>query len=232
MDVLEPRPEPQGPPPLPSLPRRAVDAFLAPGRLAGALAARPAWVGALLLGALVVALQVWLIPLEIWEATFRQTMIERGQDPSSMAVGGAVLRISGIVGGAVFWMVFAFALSGVMTVVFAFVLGDEGRYVQYLSALAHAWLIPAFVGLALVPLRIAQADPQLTLSLGTFFFFLPEGYLLRVLTLLDLSQLWALLVVAQGAHAIDPRRSFSSAAGILLLLNLVLALALAPFVPG
>lgn len=232
MDALEPTPEPHGPPPLPSIPRRLVDVFLAPDRLARALAGHPAWAGALVFGALLVALQVWLIPLEVWEATFRQTMIERGQDPSSMAMGGALMRVSGMVAGSVFWVVLAFALSGIITGVFVFVLGDEGRYVQYLSALSHAWLIPALVGLALVPLRIVQADPQLTLNLGTFFFFLPNGYILRVLTFLDLTQLWALLVVAEGAHAIDPRRSFASAAGILLALNLALALALAPFIPG
>ena len=103
---------------------------------------------------------------------------------------------------------------------------------QYLSVLSHAWLIPALVGLALVPLRISQGDPQLTLNVGTFFFFLPEGYLLRFLSLLDLSQIWAFLVVAQGAHAIDSRRSFGSAAAVLLGFLACMALALAPFAPG
>lgn len=219
------------PRPLPSFPRRVVEVFVAPGRLVEALAARPVWAAALLVGALLVVLQVWLIPADIWEASFRRIMMEQGQDPSGAAMGGTVMRISGMVGGAVAWILFAVILTGVFTVLFAFVLGDEGRYVQYLSALAHAWLIPAVVGLALVPLRILQEDPQLTLSLGTFFFFLPEGYLLSVLSFLDLSQLWAILVVAQAAHAIDPRRSFASAAAALLVLNLVLAMALAPFVP-
>ena len=217
---------------LPSFPRRVVDVFFNPGRLVDMLAARPAWAAALLVGALLVVLQVWLIPLEIWESTVRQLMLEQGRDPQGAGVGATVFRMSGMVGGAIAWIVITVALAGVFTTIFAFLLGDEGRYVQYLSVLAHAWLIPALVGLALVPLRISQADPQLTLSVGTFFFFLQEGYLLEVLTFLDLSQLWALLVVAQGAHAIDSRRSFTSAAVLLLLLNLVLALALAPFVPG
>lgn len=216
---------------LPSFPKRVLEVFVSPVRLMEALAARPVWAAALLAGAALVVLQVWLIPGEIWEASFRRIMMEQGQNPQDAGTGAQVMRISGMVFGAVAWALFAFILTGVITVLFAFVLGDEGRYVQYLSSLAHAWLIPAVVGLALVPLRIAQEDPQLTLSLGTFFFFLPEGYLLSVLSFLDLSQLWALLVVAQGAHAIDPRRSFASAAVVLLLLNLALAMLLAPFVP-
>ncbi len=217
---------------LPAFPRRLLDVFFDPGRLTDALAERPAWATALFVGAVLVVLQVWLIPLEIWEASFRQMMLEQGQAAQATEVGGTILRVSGMVGGAVAWMLMTFAMAGLFTVVFAFVLGDEARYVQYLSVLSHAWLIPAVVGLTLVPLRIAQADPQLTLNVGTFFFFLPEGYLLDVLTFLDLSQLWALLVVARGAHAMDGRRSFGSAVAILLSLNLILALVLAPLVPG
>lgn len=216
----------------PSFPRRVVDVFVSPGHLARALAAHPLWGAALLTGAVLVVLQVGLIPLEIWEASFRRIMLEQGQDPGAVATGAGLMRLWSMIAGGLAWFAFAFVLTGLFTAVFAFVLGDEGRYVQYLSVLSHAWLIPAVVGLALVPLRIAQEDPQLTLSVGTFFFFLPEGYLLRVLSFLDLSQLWALLVVAQGAHAIDPRRSFASAAAILFALNLALAMVLAPFVPG
>jgi hypothetical protein len=46
---------------------------------------------------------------------------------------------------------------------------------------------------------------------------------------LDLSQIWSTLVFAQGAHAIDPRRSFGSALGIGLTLMLFIALILANF---
>jgi hypothetical protein len=115
--------------------------------------------------------------------------------------------------------------------IFAFVLGDEGRYTQYLSVLSHAWLIPAIVGFALLPLKISQENPQFTLNLGTFLFFLPKGYLLKVFTMLDLSQAWAWLIIAQGAHAIDPRRSFGSAAAILMALFVAIAMLFAIWVP-
>jgi hypothetical protein len=229
VEATEPAVDPR--PDLPSFPRRMLDVFLSPGHVMEALARRPAWATALVVGALLVVLQVWLIPMDIWEANFREIMLQRGQPVEGLEVGGTFMRLSGIIGGMVGWTVINFLVAGILTFLFTFILGDEGRYAQYLSVVTHAWLIPALVGLALVPLRISQADPQLTLNVGTFFFFLPEGYLLKVLTLLDFSQLWALLVVAQGAHAIEPRRSFGSATAILLVLNLVLVLILATFAP-
>jgi hypothetical protein len=129
------------------------------------------------------------------------------------------------------YFVVTFLFAGIVTLGFAFLLGDEGRYKQYLASLTHAWLIPGLVGLALVPLRISEQNPQLTLNLGTFLFFLPDGYLQKVFTMLDLSQIWAWLVVAQGAHVIDRRRSVGSAAALLILINVVLAMIFALFVP-
>ena len=85
--------------------------------------------------------------------------------------------VLGMIGGLVFWFVYAFLMAGILATIFAFVLGDEGRYVQYLAVMSHAWIIPAAIGLLLVPLRISEQNPQLTLNLGTFFYFLPEGYL-------------------------------------------------------
>lgn len=219
-----------GPAP-PALPRRVLDVFVSPGRLTEALAARPVWAGALVLGAAVVVLQIALIPAEVWDTVFRELMLQQGQTPPEEGVGGSLMRVWSVVAGSVAWVLMTFLAAGLITVLFAFVLGDEGRYAQYLAILAHAWLIPAFVGLALVPLRVSLADPQLVLSVGLFFPFLEEGYAADVLGFLDLAQLWALLVVAEGAHAIEPRRSFGSAAALLLVLTLILAMALAPLAP-
>lgn len=231
MDATQP-PAPDTTPKLPSFPRRFMDVFVSPGALAEALAKRPAWAVALVVGALLVVLQQMLIPVEVWEAAFRTSALERGQEmPEEFAMSGNLLRLGGLIGGVVFWFLFAFAMTGLVTLVFAFVLGDEGRYVQYLSVLSHAWLIPAVIGLLLLPLRISQQDPQLNLSVANFFFWMDGGYLYRVMRMLDLSQLWAWAVVAQGAHAIDPRRSFGSALGVLLVFSLIMALVFALFIP-
>ncbi|MEQ9397917.1 MAG: YIP1 family protein [Longimicrobiales bacterium] len=231
---MEPHAEATDPeaPPLPPLWKRAVDTVFSPGAMAEAVAARPAWFMALLVGASLVALQTFLVPAEIWEAQFRQNMLNQQQQmPEGFAMSGDMLRISGTIGGVLVWFVFSFLMAGVVTLIFAFFLGDEGRYTQYLSVMAHAWLIPAIAGLMLVPLRIAQGNPQLTLNLATFFYFLEPGYWKGVLTFLDLSQLWAWAVIAQGVHVIDRRRSFGSALTILLVLLLLMALAFGRFMP-
>lgn len=218
---------------LPPFHVRVGQVFFSPGRLSEALAVHPSWFAVLVLGAVLLALQSWLIPIEVWEAMFREMMIQQGRPvPEGMAGPGVgFMRISAVVFGPLMFAVIAFLLAGVATVIFAFVLGDDGRYRQYLAVICHAWIIPTFVGLLLVPLRIAEQNPQLTLNLGTFLYFLPEGYVLKVMTMLDLTQLWAWAVVGWGAHAIDSRRSVGSAVAILVGLNLVLVMIFANFVP-
>ncbi len=196
------------------------------------LSRNPVWAAAVVLGATLVVLQTLLIPAEVWEAMFRETMIERGQRmPEGFSAGGTIMRVSTIGFGTLGYLLVTFLFAGVVTLLFAFVMGDEGRYRQYLAVLGHAWLIPGFVGLLLVPVKIVQQDPQLTLNLGTFLYFLPEGYLATVGKMLDLSQAWAWLVVAQGAHAIAPRRSFGSAVAVVMVVFVAMAMLVA-LIPG
>ena len=85
-------------------------------------------------------------------------------------------------------------------------------------------------GLLITPLRISTGDAQLTLNLASFLFFLEDGYVLNVFRMLDITQIWSTLVIAQGAHAIDSRRSFGSAAAILLTITLLFIGVVARFV--
>ena len=52
-----------------------------------------------------------------------------------------------------------------------------------------------------------------------------------MLRILDITGIWSALIVAQGAHSIDPKRSFGSAAVVTLGITLVFALIFASFVP-
>ena len=215
---------------LPSLPVRLIQAFTSPGRLTETLAEQPRWLGPLLVSVLLVGVSVAVIPPETMIEVQRQAAMERGAELPEMgddALGllRVVIPLTSAIAVAVFTVVFA----GVYTVIFAFVLGDEGRFKQYLAMVTHAWFIAALLGLVITPLRIMTGDPQYTLNLASFFFFLPDGYLYNVLRALDLTQIWSTLVIAQGAHAIDRRRSFKSAAAICLSLLLALALVLAAF---
>ncbi|MEM7417808.1 MAG: YIP1 family protein [Gemmatimonadota bacterium] len=216
---------------MPSLPVRLVWAFFSPGRLMDRLAEKPLWGAALLTSAVIVALSVALIPIDIFLETQRQAMIDAGQDPAAMGDGAAqLMRVVIPVTTVLSTIIFSFIFAGLYTVVFAFILGDEGSYKQYLAALSHAWFIAAFIGLLLTPLKIMNGDAQLTLNLGLFMPFLPDGYIQNVFRLLDIAQIWSTLVLAQGAHAIDSRRSFGSAAAILLTITVLFIAILARFV--
>lgn len=217
-------------PELPALPVRLLWTLFSPGRLMERLAERPVWLAAMLVSALIVGLSVGLTPPEIMLEAQRQAALERGVD--APAVGDGALRVMRMVlpvASAVSTMVFAVLFAGFYTVVFAFLLGDEGRFVQYLAAVTHAWFIPALFALLVTPLRIATEDPQYTLNLASLFFFLPDGYVYNVFRTLDLTQIWSTLVMARGAHAIDERRSFGSAAAIMLTVLLGVALVVARF---
>ncbi|NJD18408.1 MAG: hypothetical protein FIA95_03895 [Gemmatimonadetes bacterium] len=213
-------------------PARVLQTFFDPAGLTDALAQRPVWGAAVALGAVLVVGQTLLIPGEVWDAMMRETMLRQGRPlPEGFTMGGGLMRISTLVFGTLGYLLVTFLLAGIITVVFAFVMGDEGKYRQYLSVMGHAWLIPGLLGLLLLPLKISQQNPQLTLNLGTFLFFLEEGYLSRVAKMLDLAQAWSWLVVARGAHAIHPRRSFASATVVVMVVFLVTAMLFA-LIPG
>ena len=202
---------------IPGIHRRFLDTFFSPAKMNAYLAAEPRWVMALVLSAALMRAQSLAqggtpLPMPDWVTDWMGILT---------AVGAALSTSIAIPIGA-----------GFLTVTFAFVLGDEGSYRQYLAVTAHSFFIPALVGLLITPLKIVTQDPQLTLTLGSFFFFLPSGYWLGVLTAMDLTQIWSSLVIAQGAHSIDSRRSFRSAVVILLSLMFAMALIIGRFMPN
>lgn len=210
---------------LPALPTRIVQLFFSPGKLFDGLRENPAWFGILLLGGLFVVASILLIPTDLFVEAAREQLMQRGQEiPPSLESAGAVFRISSIVGGVLFWFIWAFLLAGIVTLVFSFFLGDEGRYKQYLSVVSHGLFIGAVGALITVPLKLAQQDPSLTLNLGTFAFFLQEGYAFRVLKLLDLFGLWGYGVMAIGVSRMDPKRGVGSTLAVFFGLAIVVAL--------
>ncbi|MGD2121839.1 MAG: YIP1 family protein [Gemmatimonadota bacterium] len=211
--------------PLPSLPQRVIQVFFSPGELFAALRDKPVWFGALAVCAVIIFLSTVFIPTDVWIEFSRAQMIESGQEvPAGFESGGAIIRIISVVVGPIAFFVMAFIISGVITLVFSILLGDEGRYVQYLAVMAHASIISSLGALLLLPLKLSQADPSLTLSLGTFAFFLEEGYLFRVLKMIDLFGLWAFAVMAVGVTKIDPRRGFGSALTVFMIFAVGMAL--------
>jgi hypothetical protein len=220
---------------LPSLPNRLFDVFLSPGKVMKAIAQNPAWVGALLVGVFLIALQTaltWDLTREMMIEAQRQAALEAGREAPVMPEWVMnVLRYATPIIRMIAITLFTFFFAGVYWLIFSFVLGDEGRYRQYLAVGTHALFVPAIIGLALVPLKVMTEDVTMTLNLGNLLFFLPEGYLSNVFRAMDATSIWSALIIAQGAHSIDPKRSFGSAAVVTLGITLVFALISASFVP-
>lgn len=210
---------------VPSLPTRLIQSFVSPGKMTATVAENPRWIGAMLVCAVLLALSVGLLPYELFEEMQRRVLIQNGQAVQEIPENArTIIRVVTVASAGIGFMLVAFIGAGITTFIFAFVLGDEGKYRQYLAIGVHAAVIPTTVALLLAPLRIAAGDPQLAINLGTFLVFLHDGYIYNVCRSVDLSQLWSTLVVAMGIHAIDKRRSFASAAAIQI--GIVVAIAL------
>lgn len=216
--------------PLPGLPTRFVQVFVSPGALFEGLVERPAWGGAIVLGAGLILVGAVLLPPELYLAALRQRFLEQGQPvPDGIERGVSLIRFGGAAVGFVAWFVMMAALAGLVTFVFAFIMGDQGTYRHYLAVVVHAQLVAATSTLLLVPLKIMAEDIRLLLSVGTFAFFLKDGYLVRFLSLLDLFGLWAWVLVGLGAAKIGRREGWTSVAAGLLVIPIGIAAIIAIF---
>ena len=124
---------------------------------------------------------------------------------------------------------FPLVLSLITYVIFVFIRGDEATFKQHLSVVSHAGVITAVGSLFMMPLRMRSLDIEQILSVGTFFPFLPDGFLLNMLTGIDLFALWGSVVAGLGLSVIS-RKSWGSTASILVALLVVVAIIRAFFI--
>ena len=205
---------------------RMVEVFFSPGNLFLALQKRPVWFWVLAITAVTAALTVWFIPEEAWNNMFREQFLASGQVSEGEL---PQMGTPGLIGATIAAMVSVFLISVLISAVtfgvFVFLFGDQGTFKQHLSIVAHAGVVTLLGALVALPLRITQLDPQLTLSVGTLFPFLPDGYFYNVLQSLDLFALWAAILTALGVSLLDSRRTWGSAASVTVGLAVVFALA-------
>lgn len=206
----------------PGLFSRYVQVFFSPDDLFQGLRPRPYWVGAVLLGSGLAAAGVMLLPPDIMLATAREQSLAVGQPlPPGLEDLVGVFRYIAGAATFVFWPLGLAMYAGVVTVIFAFLLGHEGTYKQYLAVVAHAQLVTATAGVLVAPLRIAMEDAQVLISLGSFAPFLEPGYLLRFLSLVDLFGIWAWLLVGLGAARIARKKSWAVGCVFVLMIPVV-----------
>ena len=176
-----------------------------------------------------------LLPAEAFEATVSQLEAAGGDLPISREALLRLMRLVPIVFAPIMTIVMILIIGGVSALIFAGILGDEGRFKQHLALAAHSSLIVGLGGFFSLALIILAGDLMAGLTLANFFRpFMDEGYPLRVLQQLSPIGLWALAVLAIGVSRLDPERGWLSAVIWLLVLRVMLALLLGliPTQPG
>lgn len=211
-------------PSLPSLPGRIVAVFVSPGRLFEQLRDRPVWGATMLLLVILNVIMMFLLPAELFEEQIRQGVADSGMGEDEIAMAATIGRYVGIAGAGVMGAVGSFIVGTVLFLVFATMLGDKGRFRQYLSVVVHALVVSSIGALAQVPLKRSAGDMELVLSLGTFAPFLDEGFLLSFLGAIGLFGIWCAMLMAIGITRIQPTRSWGGAFSIVMVLYGLFAL--------
>ena len=208
-------------PPRPAFVHRLWMVFAQPRDLFRELVLNPAWFPVAVLVALVTGVSMFLIPVEAFEAFGGNIPPEqRDQMPD---LPPEFFRAMTSAGALAVTLLFPVVISVVTYVIFVFIRGDRATFRQHLCVNAHTGVISALGALFMIPLRARNLDFDQTLSVGSFFGFLPEGYLAGLLGGIDLFALWACIVAGIGLAAIDERRSAKSTATILVGLLVVFA---------
>lgn len=214
------------PPPRPAFVRRLWMVFAQPGELFRALARNPAWFPVAAFVTLVASGSLFLLPPEAFEAIWDNVPAEQRDQMPELPAGFMRAMVTG--GALLFTLIFPVLLSLGTYVIFVFIRGDRATFRQHLCVNAHAGVIMALGALFLFPLRMRSLDIEQSLSIGSFFPFLPEGFVAGVLGGIDLFGLWGSIVTGIGLAAIDERRSAKSTAiilvGVLVLVAVIRAL--------
>lgn len=222
MDDYTAQPE-EAPPPRPNFLNRLWMVFVQPGRLFEALGKNPAWFPMALFVAVGMGAVFGAVPVEVWEAQMSAGGLT-GEELDA-AVAGA--RIAAPIGMFLFFLAFPLVSSALTYAIFVFMRGDNATFKQHLSVISHVGII-AFVGtLAHLPIWINTGSLETGLSVATFFPFLPDGFLFSFLGQFELFNLWAVVVAGIGVAALDPRRAAGSTVAILMVIQVILALACA-----
>ena len=216
------------PPPRPAFFKRLWMVFVQPGDLFSQLALNPAWFPMALFVAFVAALSVWFLPAEAFEAVL-EARVPPDQAAQMPDIPPEFIRLFSVGLILMASLVSPLVLSLISYVLFVFIRGDRASFKQHLCVMSHVGVITAFGSLFMLPLRMRSLDIEQTLSVGTFFSFLPDGFFLNVLMGIELFSLWATVIAGLGLAAIDPRRSTQSTASILFVVLVLFAVVMAFF---
>jgi len=203
-------------PAIPSFFARVGMVFFSPGDLFRALAKRPVWFPMAAFGGLVSGAAMLLIPAEAWTELFSGAAGPDGQQVEMPAIVSQLASYLTAVLAVVGSILYVLVASLITYVVFVFIRRDKAKFSQHLAVNSHVAIISAIADWVMLWPRMQSLDPSRSITVGTFFQFLPEGYLRSVLENLDIFQLWMAVVAGLGLSLLDSRRRWGPTAAILV----------------
>lgn len=216
---------------LPGLPTRLAQVFFSPSAVFEKLKYEPVWLGALLVGSVVVALANAAIPAELYEQTIREQTIQAGGEiPDDVGQFAQIAKWASVIGAPVFWTVIAVVGCAVNLLVFKVLFGYQATFRQYFSATSHALFITALGAVLLAPLRVVTQNAQLMLTAGALLPVLEEGFFARFLGYLDLFNVWVAVVFGIAAAVVDGRKGAGPSVGISLGVSCLIAVIMATLI--
>lgn len=197
---------------------RVVGVFFSPRATFEDIAARPRVLGVLALGLFVVVIGLYLLlSTEVGQQAWLDQQVQQreafGQTIPDAQYQG-MERIAPYIGyiAAGLYLVFipivVVTLAGILLGVFNALLGGDATFKQVLAIVAHAGLITALQTIFALPLDYVRETLSSPTTLGVFVPFLEEtNFLARLLGMIDLFQIWWLVVLAIGLGVLYKRRT-------------------------
>jgi hypothetical protein len=232
--------------PAPGLVARLVGVLLSPRETFTAIAAKPRWLGVMLITMAMssAAYYVILSSQDMQDAIVDQQVraIEsRGNAVSDQQVANmerfiGYLPVGYAVGIFVLGPLFGAAIAGIVTGIFTTLMGGNGTFKQVFAVMSHAGFIPAISALFIAGMLAAGAKPVGVrppgANLGVFLPMLEEtSFLAVMLRSIDMFLLWWMVVLAIGIGVLYKRRT-GPIATTFIGLYVVIALLIAVFTSG
>jgi hypothetical protein len=210
-----------------SLPARILGIIFAPKAAYADVAARPRWIGALLVVLLVTGGSTFaFLSTDIGKNAMldqqRQTMESFGvklndQAMQRMEEGAQRAPYFGAIGQAVFLPVAALAIAGIALALFNAVLGGDAKFNQVFAIVVHSGVILALGAVFVLPLDYARETLSSPTTLSVFLPFLEENsFLARFLGSIDLVRVWWFVSLSIGLGVLYRRRTGPIAVTLLM----------------
>jgi hypothetical protein len=232
--------------PTPGLAARFVGVLLSPRETFAAVAAKPRWLGVMLVTLVMTSAGYYLIlsAPDMQDAIVDQqvrTIESRGNTVSDEQLANmerfiGYVPVGYAVGIFVLGPLFGAAIAGIMTGIFSTLMGGNGTFKQVFAVMNHAGVIPAISALFIAGMLAAGAKPVGVrppgANLGVFLPMLEEtSFLAVMLRSIDMFLLWWLVTLAIGLGVLYRRRT-GPIATTFIGLYVVIALLIAVFTSG